>query len=147
MKKVWKYIVIGFLFGLLVLIRAFENELFYDPFLSFFKHDAYLQANIPDYNAWLLFLNHIFRYALNMIISLGIIYIAFENMHVLKFSIGLYVAAFAILVALYFYFIQHNLSEDYLLTFYVRRFLIQPLFVLILLPAFYYQRKIKNEEV
>jgi exosortase F-associated protein len=145
-KKIWKYIAIGFLFGLLVLIRAFENELFYDPFLSFFKDD-YLQANIPAYNAWLLFLNHIFRFALNMIVSLVIIYIAFENRHVLKFSFGLYVVAFAILVALYFYLIQHDLAHDYLLTFYVRRFLIQPLFVMILLPAFYYQRKIKHEEV
>lgn len=146
MKKAWKYIAIGFLFGLLVLIRAFENQLFYDPFLNFFKND-YLQSNIPEYNAWLLFLNHIFRYALNMLVSLGIIYIAFENKHVLKFSLGLYMVAFVILVSLYFYLIQHNLAEDYLLTFYVRRFLIQPLFVLILLPAFYYQRKIKNEEV
>ncbi|WP_420575022.1 exosortase F system-associated membrane protein [Kordia sp.] len=145
MKKVWKYIVIGFLFGLLVLIRAFENQLFYDPFLTFFKND-YLQANIPAYDGWLLFLNHVFRYGLNMLVSLAIIYIAFENKHVLKFSFGLYVVAFVILAALYFYFIQHNLAEDYLLTFYVRRFFIQPLFVLILLPAFYYQRKIKHEE-
>jgi len=145
-KKAWKYIAIGFLLILLVLIRAFENELFYDPFLNFFKHDDYLHANIPAYNAWLLFLNHIFRYGLNMIVSLAIIYIAFENRHVLKFSFGLYVVAFAILVALYFYLIQHDLADDYLLTFYVRRFLIQPLFVMILLPAFYYQRKIKHEE-
>lgn len=146
MRKVWKYISIGLLFGMLVLIRAFENELFYDPFLNFFKGD-YLQANIPEYNTWLLFLNHIFRYGLNMIVSLGIIYIAFENRHVVKFSFGLYIVAFVFLVALYFYLIQHNLKHDYLLTFYVRRFLIQPLFVLILLPAFYYQRKIKHEEV
>lgn len=146
MKKIWKYIIAGFLFSILVLIRAFENELFYDPFLNFFKHD-YLQAVIPDYNGWLLFVNHIFRYGLNMLVSLAIIYVAFENKHVLKLCTGLYAVAFVILVALYFYFIQHNLSEDYLLTFYIRRFLIQPLFVLILLPAFYYQRKIKNEEV
>ena len=146
MKKTWKYIAIGFLLGLLVLIRAFENELFYDPFLSFFKHD-YLQASIPTYNAWLLFLNHIFRFGLNMIVSLAIIYIAFENRHVLKFSFGLYSVGFVILIALYFYLIQHDLEHDYLLTFYVRRFLIQPLFVMILLPAFYYQRKIKHEEV
>jgi len=147
MKKSLKYIIIGLLFGILILIRAFENELFYDPFLNFFKQHDYLQANIPEYNAWLLFINHLFRYALNMIVSLAIIYIAFQNIHVLKLCVGLYAVAFVILTALYFYFIQHNLAEDYLLTFYVRRFLIQPLFVLILLPAFYYQRKIKNEEV
>ncbi|WP_046742948.1 exosortase F system-associated membrane protein [Kordia zhangzhouensis] len=146
MTKVWKYIVIGFLVGLLILIRAFEQQLFYDPFLDFFKND-YLQAQPPAYDSWKLFVHHIFRYGLNMLISLGIIYVAFENKHVLLFSIGLYIVAFVVLISLYFYFIQHNLEEDYLLTFYIRRFLIQPLFVMILLPAFYYQRKIKNEEV
>jgi exosortase F-associated protein len=146
MRKTWKYIAIGFLFGLLVVIRAFENELFYDPFLNFFKYD-YFQGMITEYDAWRLFFHHVFRYGLNMLVSLGIIYIAFENKHVVKFSFGLYVIAFVILVSLYFYLIQHDLAEDYLLTFYVRRFLIQPLFVLILLPAFYYQRKIKHEEV
>ena len=146
MKKLWKYIVIGVLVGLLILIRAFEHQLFYDPFLEFFKYD-YLQAQLPEYDSWKLFLHHIFRYGLNMIISLGILYVAFENKHVLLFSMGLYAVAFVVLISLYFYFIQHNLEEDYLLTFYIRRFLIQPLFVMILLPAFYYQRKIKNEEV
>lgn len=146
MKKIWKYIIAGFLFGILVLIRAFEDELFYDPFLDFFKND-YLKSKIPDYNAWLLFLNHVFRYVLNTLVSLAIIYVAFQNKHVLKLCAGLYTVAFVILIGLYFYLLQHNLAEDYLLTFYVRRFLIQPLFVLILLPAFYYQRKIKNEEV
>lgn len=146
MKKVWKYIIIGFLFGILILIRAFENELFYDPFLSFFKND-YLQAKIPEYESFPLFWNHLLRYTLNTIVSLGIIYVAFENTRVLKFSLGLYIVAFVILVSLYFYLLQCKLDEDYLLTFYVRRFLIQPLFVLILLPAFYYQRKIKHEEV
>ena len=76
MQKIWKYITIGFLFGMLVLVRAFENELFYDPFLSFFKHD-YLQANIPEFNAWLLFINHVFRYALNMLISIISSYFAY----------------------------------------------------------------------
>ncbi|AXG68262.1 exosortase F-associated protein [Kordia sp. SMS9] len=145
MGKVWKYIAIGFLFAVLVLIRAFENELFYDPFLLFFKYD-YFQGTIPEYETWSLFLNYIFRYGLNMLVSLAIIYIAFENKSVVKFSLGLYAIAFVILVSLYFYLIKHDLTEDYLLTFYVRRFLIQPLFVLILLPAFYYQRKIKHEE-
>ncbi|MEM6687091.1 MAG: exosortase F system-associated protein [Bacteroidota bacterium] len=145
MQKIWKYIAIGFLFGLLVLIRAFENELFYDPFLNFFKYD-YFQGTVPAYESWALFFSHLFRYGLNMIVSLAIIYIAFENTSVVKFSTGLYVVAFVILISLYFYLIKHDLTEDYLLTFYVRRFLIQPLFVLILLPAFYYQRKIKHEQ-
>lgn len=145
MNKLWKYIAIGFLFGILVLIRAFEHNLFYDPFLNFFEHD-YLSANIPDYNAAKLMLHIFFRYFINALVSLAIIYVAFENWNVVKLSAALYIVAFIVLSVLYYYLIKHQLKDDYVLTFYVRRFLIQPLFVLILLPAFYYQRKIKHDE-
>jgi len=145
MNKLWKYIVIGFLFGILVLIRAFQHQLFYDPFLNFFEHD-YLSANIPDYDAVQLMFHIFYRYVLNSVVSLGIIYVAFENRNVVKLSAILYTVAFIVLSIAYCYLVKYEVKDDYVLTFYVRRFLIQPLFVLILLPAFYYQRKIKHEE-
>ena len=144
MSKPIKYIIIGLLCVVLILIRAFENQLFYDPFLEFFKYD-YLSGKLPDYNGLKLFSHYLFRYGLNTLISLAILYVAFENWQVVRFSVLLYVIAFVVLVSLYFYLINHSLKDDYLLTFYVRRFLIQPIFVLVLLPAFYYQRKIKEK--
>lgn len=44
MSKFIKYIWLLLLFGLLLLIRAFEDELFYDPYLKFFQSD-YLYQN------------------------------------------------------------------------------------------------------
>ncbi|MFD0863731.1 exosortase F system-associated protein [Sungkyunkwania multivorans] len=140
-----KYLLAGLLFLVLIAIRAFEYNLFYDPFLNFFKYD-YLTANIPAYDNVKLFFNHLFRYGLNMAVSLTIIYVAFENRQVIRFASLLYAIAFVILIIGYFYLIEHDLQRDYLLTFYVRRFLIQPIFVIILLPAFYYQRKIQGKE-
>jgi len=41
----------------------------------------------------------------------------------------------------FYILLQTGFNKGYLLAFYIRRFLIHPLFVLVLLPAFYYQQK------
>ena len=60
-----------FLVGLLVLVRTFENQLFYDPLLDFFKKD-FAKLRLPSFNSTQLFLGLLFRYTLNTLISLGI---------------------------------------------------------------------------
>lgn len=140
MSNFLKYTLIGFLVILLILIRAFEDNLFYDPFIDFFKQDStYIQK--PTFDSFLLLLNQTFRYFLNTIISLMILYFFFNDKQLVRISIILYVILFAILMILYFYLINNRLEENYLFTFYIRRFLIQPLFVFILIPAFYYHKK------
>ena len=67
-----------FLVVLLALVRGFENELFYDPFLDFFKQD-YSNLLLPKVDSFLLFLGLLFRYALNTALSLGVIYIIFQE--------------------------------------------------------------------
>ncbi len=145
MKYSWKtYGLVCLLFGLLVLIRAFETTLFYDPFIAYFK-GSFLETAFPDYDFWKLILNHVFRYILNSSISLWIIYLLFPKKAILKLSSAIYIIAFFVLLMAYLWLINHSIPDNYLVLFYVRRFLIQPLFVLILLPAFYYQR-IKQKE-
>lgn len=121
----------------LVLIRFFEARLFYDPFLLFFKSE-FQNKSLPEYNSFKLYLNLSFRYFLNTIISLGIIHIVFQDRAVLKLSYWLYLLFFAVLMILFF--IEINFYKDYLLLFYTRRFLIQPLFLILFIPAFYYQK-------
>lgn len=121
----------------LVSIRFFETKLFYDPFLSFFKSD-FQNKPLPEYDSFKLYLNLFFRYFLNSIISLGIIYILFRSKSILKLSFWLYLLFFIILIVLFF--IETTFFKDYLLLFYTRRFLIQPLFLILFIPAFYYQK-------
>jgi exosortase F-associated protein len=45
----------------------------------------------------------------------------------------------------FFIILKGELAHGYLFAFYVRRFIIHPLFVLILLPAFYYKQRISKE--
>jgi exosortase F-associated protein len=44
------------------------------------------------------------------------------------------------LITTFFIILKGELANGYLFAFYVRRFIIHPLFVLLLLPAFYYKR-------
>ena len=138
-RKRYRIVEIGLLVSMLVAIRFFEEDLFYDPLIVFFKSD-YLLGIIPPMNMAELMINLTFRYALNSIISLAIIYISFRDINILKFSAVLYGILY-VLATLVFIFLVLNIErEHYLALFYVRRFLIHPLFLLILLPAFYYYR-------
>lgn len=139
MRKSVRILLIVVLFLMLILIRAVLQPYFYDPLLDYFKHD-YLYTTIPELNFGAYFLNIFYRYFLNTIISLAIIYLVFKDVKALYFSVKFYLLAFVVLSLMLFVLLKFNVTQNYLLTFYVRRFLIQPMFVFILLPAFYYQK-------
>jgi exosortase F-associated protein len=127
---------------LLILIRAFEDTLFYDPFLNYFK-DNYLNLPLPKLNTIKLFFSLGFRFYLNSMISLGLLYLIFHDSKILKFSILLY-SFFGIILMVSFFFVLIKFGEDHKMTlFYIRRFIIQPIFLILFIPAFYYQKKIK----
>ncbi|WP_033960940.1 exosortase F system-associated membrane protein [Psychroserpens jangbogonensis] len=139
MRKPIIYILLFVLFLMLVLIRVFEYELFYDPYLLFFKND-YLHIDSPRHEIFKLTMYTTLRYALNSAISLGIIYLFFKDKSILKFSAAIFGLAYVILIALFLYFVIHPRQEDYYLFFNFRRFLIQPILLLLLMPAFYYYK-------
>jgi len=134
-----KYILLFLLFGALVLIRFFENELFYDPYLSFF-HNDYLYIDSPRRELVKLTLFATLHFVMNTAISLGILYVVFKDKSVVKFSGLVFIAAYVILISLFLYFVIRPKQEDYYIFFNIRRFLIQPLLLILLLPAFYYQK-------
>ena len=139
MRKPIIYILLFVLFLMLVLIRVFEYELFYDPYLLFFKND-YLHIDSPRREIFKLTMYTTLRYVLNSGISLGIIYLFFKDKSILKFSAAVFGLAYVILIALFLYFVIHPRQEDYYLFFNFRRFLIQPILLLLLMPAFYYYK-------
>lgn len=145
MSKWIKYTVLFVLFMLLVLIRLFENELFYDPYLLFFQND-FLYMDSPRREVFKLTLFTSIRYAMNTIISLGILYVWFKDKDIIRFSAYFYGAAYMVLVILFLYFVLNPKQDDYYLFFNIRRFLIQPILLLLLLPAFYYQN-IKQKRI
>ncbi|WP_082379299.1 exosortase F system-associated membrane protein [Pseudalgibacter alginicilyticus] len=142
MTKTVRYISIFSLFGLLILIRFFENELFYDPYLVFFQND-YLYIDSPRREILKVTSYTSLRYLLNSLISLEILFLFFQDKSVVQFSTIIYSIAFILLISIYLYFVINPKQEYYYLFFNIRRFLIQPIILILLLPAFYYH-KLKN---
>ncbi|WP_297869346.1 exosortase F system-associated protein [uncultured Flavobacterium sp.] len=134
-----RFFLIGFALLGLILVRAFEDELFYDPFLTFFKSD-YQNKPLPDLNCYLLFGNLLLRYAVNTFFSLIIIRLLFNERNLMIFSGYLFLFLFVILLIVFFGLLHFSDEPDYLILFYIRRFLIQPLFLVLFIPAFYYQQ-------
>nr|WP_170134716.1 exosortase F system-associated protein [Marinirhabdus gelatinilytica] len=130
-------------FVLLVLVRLFEENLFYDPLLSFFKTDHTTEA-LPDLETGKLLLHTFFRYVINGVLSIFILWILFQKKGAVKFSIVLYSILFVSLFIVFFILLKSSQPGEHLALFYVRRFLIQPLLLLLLLPAFYVQRLNKS---
>jgi len=137
MNNITKYVLLFILFVFLILIRVFESELFYDPYLLFFQND-YLYIDSPRREVFKLTAFTTLRYALNSVISIGIIYLVFKDKSISRFSSLVYVVSFVLLMLVYLYFVVNPRQEDYYLFFNIRRFLIQPIILLVLLPAFYY---------
>lgn len=138
MRLILKVAVIGALVGILVLIRMYEYSFFYDPFMYFFEQSFKdgSQLNIPAEYYFNVFLRFIF----NSLISLLILFITFESKGMVKFAVIVFLGFFIVLFPLFIYLMHHVQTEDYLAAFYVRRFLVHPVLILILLPAFYYYK-------
>ncbi|RSK39942.1 exosortase F system-associated membrane protein [Mangrovimonas spongiae] len=146
MQKKYRFLVFIVLVSFLILIRAFENQLFYDPYLLFFKND-YLYADAPKLDMFKLVVSITLRYTLNTIISLGILYVIFVDKSMVEFSLLIYTISYVILILLFLYFITNHRQEDYYLFFNIRRFLIQPILLLLLVPAFYYHKRKKRIKI
>lgn len=140
MKRALKILGIILLAGLLVLIRTYEDSLFYDPLLDFFKMD-YKSNPLPEMDTFKLQTGIVLRFLLNTLISFAILWLVFRDKDVIKLSAILYILLFVVLFMVFSFIIFNSEgTQTHFILFYVRRFLIQPLFLLILLPAFYFQK-------
>ena len=140
MKRILRIVGIVVCCILLLLIRAFEDSLFYDPLLDFFKMD-YKSMPLPEMDTFALWMGIALRYFLNTVISLSILWLVFLDRGIIKLSALLYILLFVLFFIVFIFIVSTSEGTDNLLIlFYVRRFLIQPLFLLILLPAFYFQK-------
>lgn len=96
---------------LLAAVRAFEQQLFYDPFIAFFKSNYQTQA-YPEFATWQLFVSYAFRFSLNTLLSLLLLYVLFADKSVIKVATLFYVFFFLVLIGIFFalfYFVNIRL--------------------------------------
>lgn len=146
LKKLFKNkLKMGFalvLILLLICIRAFEMQLFYDPFLNYFQQE-YARLPFPELNNCKLGLHLTFRYFLNSIISMALLWMLFRDKEMIGFAGFLYLIFLVLLLSVFFLVLHVYGAQSKMLLFYIRRFLIQPLFILLFIPAFYFQNQNK----
>lgn len=134
----WFLIAVGVcgLFG----VRILEDQIFYDPFLNYF-HIANENIYFPEFELVKLILSHVFRFILNLFFSCVIIHFLFKNKDWTIQGALLISIIFAITFPIYLYCIHDRFQIGYLFSFYMRRFVIQPLILLLIVPLFYYRKQ------
>ncbi|MDT8347444.1 MAG: exosortase F system-associated protein [Flavobacteriaceae bacterium] len=124
-------------------VRYFEHYIFYDPFIDFFK-TQYQALAFPEVDLYALLISVSFRFFLNAIIGLVFIKILFLKPVYVKAATLVYLVAYLVFMLAYFLLVKNQ--SDYFFLFYVRKFLIHPILLLILLPAIFFNLKFKENE-
>ena len=133
------FIAVGFLLLLIVAVRYFETTVFPEPLHDYF-HDGFQAMPIPaGYNVIILAVTAL-RYLVNTILSIGIIWFIFKKTGFVKAALWVYLFAFLLLFSAMALCLINGGDALKMVLFYVRRFLIHPLLLLILIAGFYYLR-------
>ena len=143
MPNYLRYSIAALLVFGLVLVRVFEQHLFYDPLLSYFKNAQH--DTLPAMDEMKLYSHVFFRYMINLLLTAFIIKVMFWEQMYVKLTIILGIVGFVILLPIYAYMLRHQFNFGEMIFFYIRRFLIQPMFLILLVPCFYYQ-EIRNKK-
>lgn len=138
----WFLVILGVL-GLIG-IRVVEDRLFYDPFLNYF-HEAKKNIPFPSFEWGKLIAGYLFRFVLNLFFSCLIIYCWFRNTQWTIQGAILITIIFLITFPIYLYCIYDRFEIGYLFSFYMRRFVIQPLILLLIIPMFYYRKHLEKK--
>lgn len=137
----WFLVIIG-LVGL-VSVRALEDQIFYDPFLNYF-HEANKHLAFPAFEWGKLIIGYVFRFIINLFFSCIIIHFLFKNKQWTIQGTILITIIFFITFPIYLYCIYDRFEVGYLFSFYMRRFVIQPLILLLIVPMFYYRKQVEK---
>lgn len=139
----WLLVLVGI--AGIISVRIFEDSLFYDPFLNYF-HEATKDAKFPDFEWTRLIFSHLFRFVLNLTSSCVILHFIFKNKDWTVQGAVLISIIFTITFPIYLFCVSDRFEIGYLFSFYIRRFVIQPLILLLIIPLFYYRKQILEKE-
>lgn len=128
----------------LISVRVFAGNLFYDPFNLYFKSNFQLLP-LPEFDSLLFIISIVFRYGLNLIFTLIIIWALYKSKEFVKGTLWVYVLAFVVLISAFFILSIFDYEWVKMSLFYVRRFLIHPILLFILVPGFYFISKTKGK--
>lgn len=141
----WLYLIMGFL-GLF-LIYLFQDYLDFYAILFEFKAPENLgyASEFKDVEVLPFVVNKTFRYLLNDLFAIAIIYAIFEEKKYVRFAF--YVLLFGLLVLLPTYIVVYLLQPEGFSSMlgHLHRVVMNPVLMMLLIPAFFYQRRMAQE--
>ena len=143
--KILSWLIVFFAVFGLIGVRILEDQIFYDPFINYF-HIANKHAHFPDFEWFKVIINYVLRFGFNLILSAIIIHFIFKNKDCTVQAVILMLIIFAITLPIYLYCIDTKFEIGYLFSFYIRRFVIQPLILLMIIPLFYYRKLLLSKK-
>lgn len=135
MKK-WVYIVLTI--GGFIMVRMVGKTVFYDPLISFFHEPEYSLLPLPEIGLLKYVLSLFLRYLTNLSLTIALVYLIFQKVELVKFTMVLYGVVFMLLTPVLILLIINAENSQYQFLFYVRRMLMHPVLTLIYIPALLY---------
>lgn len=136
--------VFGGIVGL-ILVYVFQLQLFYDPFQVIIPNnvaDLNLEINTSAY-----ILSKVLRYILNDGFALLLIWGLFGNKRYMRFAMLVFLLGLVVLLPLYLVLTLHYYTSAYAFLNHLHRLVLNPVLMMLLIPAFYYQRRSTNNLV
>ncbi|ALM20654.1 hypothetical protein AAT17_05110 [Nonlabens sp. MIC269] len=137
MYQLYRYLLIILLIGLLISVRVFEDLLFIDELKQFYLSD-FQNMSLPSINIVTTGFYTTLRYAINSLISLGIIWLLYKKLDYIKAALWVYVFTYVILMTSFIALLHSSPDSSKMIIFYIRRFLIHPLLLFVLTAGFYF---------
>jgi len=129
-------IVFGFI-GL-ALVYVGQKKLFYDPFLDFIYNPV--ADNYPDLETNKYVFSKLFRFLLNDSLAILIIYGFFGPGKYVKFAAYILLFGLVVLLPIYLVLVIFFYQETYSFLNHLHRLVLNPVLMMLLIPAFYSQR-------
>lgn len=136
------FVAFGFL-GL-VLVYVFQRVLFYDPFQDLVYQPG--QFNEISINHSKYIFGKISRYILNDGFALMIIWGLFQNKKYLRFAVIIFMIGLLILLPIYITLSLMYYETIHTFLNHLHRLVLNPVLMMLLIPAFYYQNRVNPQD-
>lgn len=125
----------------MILVYVFQIEIFYDP-LNHFQFNPQ-NPQVPEINSGKLVLSKSIRYLLNDTFGLMVIWGLFGNKKYLQFAVYVFLFGFLVLLPLYLILVTNFYVETRPFLNHLHRLVLNPVLMMLLIPAFYYQKSLR----
>ncbi len=137
LSRLFSAVGVGIFIVLMVCVRIFEVELFHDP-LYYYFHSNFQLYDLPNLSNWKIVAGTSLRYLFNMVLSLWIIWFLYKKKSFIDAALWVYLFAYVVLMITFLFLLEANSDFMKMALFYVRRFLTQPILLLVLVAGFYF---------